>query len=169
MITKQLSALLIMFFLLSHLFAQNVLVPDYLNFEPDLPYDANIPAPSTFLGYEAGEDFTIYAQVVNYFNRLDELSEKIVVKNYGTTHEGRPLIYAVITSAANHQRLEEIRLTNLKLTDPIKTGLTEAQSLMKTQPIVISMSYNIHGNEPSGTEAAMHIAYRLLAAQDPAT
>ncbi len=156
-------------FLLSHLFAQNVLVPNYLNFDPELPYDANIPSPSTFLGYEAGEDFALYAEVVAYFKQLDGLSEKIIVKNYGKTHENRPLIYAIITSEANHQRLEEIRQNNLKLTDPINMGLVEAQSLMKTQPIVISMSYNIHGNEPSGTEAAMQVAYRLAAAQDQST
>lgn len=169
MIMKQLSSLMIMFFLLNHLFAQNVLVPNHLNFEPELSYDVNIPSPDAFLGYQVGEDFAFYAQVVDYFNRLDELSKKIVVKNYGKTHEGRPLIYAVITSEANHQRLEEIRLNNLKLTDPVNTGLVEAQALMKTQPIIISMSYNIHGNEPSATESAIQVAYRLVAAQDQAT
>ncbi len=169
MITKRISCLMFMFFFLSWATAQSILLPKHLNFEPELSYDATLPSPSAFFGYEPGENFALYAEVVAYFKQLDGLSQKIVVQDYGKTHENRPLIYAVITSEANHQRLEEIRLNNLKLSDPVNTGLTEAQSIMKNQPIIISMSYNIHGNEPSGTESAMQVAYRLIAAQDQAT
>lgn len=160
---------LILFCIVNKFNAQNILVPDHLNFEPELNYNNAIPSPKQFLGYELGEAFTLYAHVVDYFENIDERSDKIVVKNYGKTYEDRPLIYAIITSPANHQRLEEIRQNNLKLSDPLSTPLVEAQALMKNQPLVVSYSYNIHGNEASSTEAAMQVAYRLIAATDQAT
>jgi len=55
------------------------------------------------------------------------------------------------------------------MADPTSTSSAEAQAIMKDNPIVVSFSYNIHGNEASSTEAAKQVAYRLAAAQDDAT
>lgn len=147
-------------------FAQNPLLPEYFQFEPDLSYNEAIPSPNAFLGYELGEKFTLYAHTIAYFDELDEASDRITVGSYGETYEGRPLIYAVITSASNQAKIEEIRKNNLALAD---ASPQELSSLIDNQPVVVSFSYNIHGNEASGTEAAMQVAYRLAAAQDQAT
>ena len=90
---KQLNTLLLICCIALFANAQkNILLPDYLQFEPDLSYDKNIPAPKDFLGYELGESFTLYTQTVNYFKQLDDVSARIKVANYGETYEGRPLI-----------------------------------------------------------------------------
>jgi len=152
------------------LFSQNyILLPDYLQLEPDLPYDEDIPSPSEHLGYELGTAFTLYHQVVDYFETLDAASDRITLGNYGATYEGRPLIYAIITSEENHENLEDIRQNNLRLADPLNTSAEEAESIMEDHPVVVSFSYNIHGNEASSTEAAMQVAYRLAAATDSET
>ncbi|MDV7392954.1 M14 family zinc carboxypeptidase, partial [Arthrospira platensis SPKY1] len=88
---------------------------------------------------------------------------------YGQTHEGRPLIYAIITHPDNHARLEEIRQNNLKLANPKGLSAAEMARLKAETPVVVSFSYNIHGNEASSTEAAMQVAWRLAAAKDPET
>jgi len=152
------------------LFAQNdILLPEYLQLEPDLPYDEDIPSPSDHLGYELGTAFTLYHQVVDYFETLATASDRITLGNYAETYEGRPLIYAIITSENNQDNLEEIRQNNLQLADPLNTSPDDAEAIMEDHPVVVSFSYNIHGNEASGTEAAMQVAYRLAAATDTET
>ncbi len=137
------------------------------DFESDLDYNSKIPSPSAFFGYEPGEEFTFYHDAVDYLLTLDKLSPLITVKQYGETYERRKLYYLTITSEDNQKNLETIRQAHLKLLDPLQTSKNEAETLIKDQPVVTSLSYNIHGNEASGMEAALQVAYRLCAANDP--
>lgn len=132
-------------------------------FEENIEYDASITSPKEFLGYELGEQYTFHYQVMDYFRLLAEESEKITVHEYARTYEGRDLNYAVISSPSNMSNIESIQKANLELaTTPEKASLGE-------QPIVVWMSYNVHGNEPSSSEAAMQTAYRLVATNDMET
>lgn len=148
------------------LLSLSVQAQDRFTFDADLTYNTSIPAPADFLGHEAGERFTFHAYVLDYFEALAAASPKVTFHEYGETYEGRKLTYAVITSEANQARIDEIRQTSLRLADPADN---EAASEIEGQPLVHWMSYNVHGNEPSSTEAAMHVAYRLAAAQDAQT
>ncbi|MEM1326918.1 MAG: M14 family zinc carboxypeptidase [Bacteroidota bacterium] len=146
--------------------AQIDLLPDYFQFEPDLVYDSSIESPTDFLNYELGEQMTVYAHTVAYFEKLAAQSDRLILDNYGETYENKPLIYTVITSPENQAKLEELRAKNVDLwklsTDELNNGIED-------MPVVVSFSYNIHGNEASCTEAAMQFAYRLAAAEDQET
>jgi len=161
--------LILQVFLLRSLSAQVDLVEERFAFEPDLTYDPAIPSPEAYLGYQLGERFTVYAQVVAYFEALAAASDRVALNRYGETYEGRPLINVIITSAANQARLEDLRQRHLRLSEPEGYSSEEARQLLDEEPVFISMSYNIHGNEASSTEAAMQVAYRLAAAQDAGT
>lgn len=142
------------------------LVEPRFAFSPEGTYDASIPSPADFLGYELGTQFTFYADVVAYLKALDAASDRVTMHEYGRTHEGRPLHYLVIASTANQGRIEEIRQDNLRLADPQALNDSEAETLIRDHPVITWLSYNVHGNEPSSTEAAMQVAYRLAAGQD---
>ena len=162
----KLIGLIFAIFLCQPLFAQNILLPERFSFEPGLSYNPSIPSPADYHGYELGEAFTLYHQMVAYMREIDQVSDRISLGEYGETYEGRPLIYLIISSEENHTRLEELRQKNLERMD----GTSGKQiSLDPNDPLVVSFSYNIHGNEASGTEAAMQVAYRLAAAQDDET
>lgn len=135
-------------------------------FEPEVVYDASIPSPEDVLGYPLGSKFSIYADIVDYFKKLAESSPRISIHTYGKTYENRKLYYLVISSEENQSRIEEIRTNNLKLADPVNTPAGEAAAIMANHPVVVSYSYNIHGNEASSSEAAMQVAYRLAASND---
>ena len=158
------------FFLLLclQLLAQGPVLVDEKRFplDPQLTYDANIPSPEQYFGYKLGAEFTLYAHTVNYVKELDRLSDKVTLHQYGSTYEGRPLIRLVITSPENHKNLESIRQRHMKLLDG---SASEVANLVKSEPIFITYSYNIHGNEASSTEAVAQVAYRLAAAQDEET
>ena len=149
--------------------AQTDLIPDRFQFEPELSYDASIPSPKDFLGYELGESFTLYANAVQYFKRLAELSPKVNINQYGETYEGRKLYNMIITSEQNVRNLPSILQQNKKLAVPPKLPSHEANTIIATKPVFVSYSYNIHGNEASSIEAAMQVAYRLAAATDAET
>lgn len=136
---------------------------DRFQFDSSISYDSSIPSPADFLGYELGEAYTFHHQVMAYFEELARVSDKITFHEYARTYENRSLNYAVISSADNHGRLDEIKAQNeIIANDPNSVEIGE-------EPVVVWMSYNVHGNEPSSSEAAMQTAYRLVASMDAET
>src|SRR5690606_32668266 len=114
-----------------------------------------VQSPSEFLGYEIGTQFTRHADVIDYFNHLADNSPMVTYQSYGKTYERRTLSYAVITSVNNQQNIEKIRTDNLK-----QTGILSGSATPETA--IVWLSYNVHGNEASSTEAAMLTAYKLI-------
>ena len=125
-------------------------------------YNQNIPKPSNFtLGNkEIGSSHISHDRLVQYMFALANSSDRITLINRGETYEGRPLILLIITSKKNHQNLESIRKEHLSLNS---TKIIDDFSEM---PIVIYQGYSIHGNEPSGSNAAMLYAYHLAASNN---
>ncbi|HYG19174.1 MAG TPA: M14 family metallopeptidase [Ohtaekwangia sp.] len=112
-------------------------------------------SPDDFLGYELGDRFTRHADAVAYYRHVAGALDNVEVFQYGETYEHRPLIYAVVTSADNFKNLEQIRLDNVR-----RTGMVEGTPSGNKKAIVW-LSYNVHGNEASGTEAALLTLYEL--------
>ncbi|MFK7846016.1 MAG: M14 family metallopeptidase [Rhodothermales bacterium] len=138
-------------------------------FEMDIPnissYDASIPTPEDVLGHTIGTRHTIPHQLVDYFKAVAGVSDRIVLGHHGFTYENRPLIHAIVTSPANHARIEEIRQQNLLLSDnPDQVS----DNALADMPVVIYQGYSIHGNEASGSEASVLYLYHLAAAQGAA-
>ncbi len=147
---------------------QEILLPEKFSFEEE-NMDASVPSPEKFLGYELGTAFTLYAHTEAYLKAIAEASPRIALIPYGSTYEGRNLYALAITSPENQGNLESIRQTNLMLADPVKNNKSILLETAKNHPVTISFSYNIHGNEASGTEAAMQVAYHLAASQSSET
>lgn len=117
---------------------------------------AQIQSPSEFLGYELGSQWTPHYKVMDYFKQVAESSENVEGEVYGTTNEGRELMLFYLSSEQNMNRLEEIRTNNLK-----RTGLMDGEPTEDSTAIVW-LSYNVHGDETSSSEAAMKTIYDLV-------
>ncbi|MFD2517896.1 M14 family metallopeptidase [Salinimicrobium flavum] len=126
----------------------------------DVSYNDEIPKPQDILGYIPGEWHANHDQVVNYMNTLAEASPRIRLENRGRTFENRPLILLIITSEENQENLEEIRRQHVALTEPGSEDLD-----LENMPVVVNQGFSIHGNEASGTNAALLAAYYLAAAE----
>ena len=113
-----------------------------------------LQSPDEFLGYTLGERFTRHHQVVDYYEYLAENTENLTLQPYGETNEHRPLMVAILSSQENMNKLEEIRTNNLKR--------LSGEGVEKDGVAVIWLSYNIHGNEASSTEASMKTVCALL-------
>lgn len=152
---KKLIPLFILLFIISAGTAQ----PDY--FYPQAKnFNKQIPTPEQFLGYPIGSHHTRHDQVVAYFNTLASLSPRIKVMDIGKTYEHRTQITAIITTPENHTNLEDIRTKHLQ-----RNTSTQYNDV----PLIIHLGYNVHGNEPSSTEAALLTGYYLVANEDEET
>ncbi len=116
---------------------------------------AQLKSPSDFLGYELGTEFSRHADVVSYFEHVSEYSALVKYFDYGKTNERRRLTYAVISSEENITNLEQIRTDNLK-----NIGILPGSS--SPDKAIVWLSYNVHGNEASSSEAAMNTVYKLI-------
>ena len=123
-------------------------------------YDPDVPRPSAVLGYEVGDWHVRPDQLNAYMRAVAESSARVAISVQGHTHEQRPQPLLTITSPENHARLDEIREQRRGLVDP-RQPLSELEDL----PVVIWLGYSIHGNEPSGANASMLVAYHLAASR----
>lgn len=120
---------------------------------------AQVQSPEQFLGYPLGSRYSPHFKVVNYFRQLAQQAPSMLrLEQYGETNEGRPLLLAYISTPENLSRLEDVRQNSLRLAGMLPGKAVDDGSL----PAVVWLSYNVHGNETSSSEAAMLTAWELL-------
>lgn len=117
---------------------------------------AQIKSPQEFLGYQLGTRYTPHYKIVSYFQYIAQAApESVTLQQYGETNEGRPLYVAFVSSKKNIDNLENIRENNLALAHMgNKVASPDA-------PVIVWLSYNVHGNETSSSEAAMQTLFAL--------
>ncbi len=125
-------------------------------------YDERVPKPAEVLGFEVGEWHVRHDLLVAYMRAVAAASERVTLTTTGHTYEQRPQLLLTITSPSNHGRLESIRNQHLALSDP-----AVARPQTAAMPVVVHLGYSIHGDEASGSNAALVVAYHLAAAQGP--
>ncbi|HKJ93340.1 MAG TPA: M14 family metallopeptidase [Longimicrobiales bacterium] len=122
---------------------------------------STLPSPRDVLGYERGARFTPGADVVRYMEALAAAApDRVRVERYGETGEGRPLIQVVVARPEVMARLDDVLARNRRLADP-SLGESQAQQIASSNPAVVYLSYGVHGNESSSSEAAMWTAWDL--------
>ncbi|KIC93159.1 M14 metallopeptidase family protein [Flavihumibacter solisilvae] len=120
---------------------------------------AQLQSPEQFLGYEVGTRYTPHYRIVQYFQHVaQQVPNQVKVEQYGESTEGRPLLLATIASAENLASIEQIRLNNLRLANSAKDKMAPNENA----PAIVWLSYNVHGNETSSSEAAMMTLFELV-------
>ncbi len=127
----------------------------------EVEFDASIPTPKQFFGFDLGVRHLRHDQVVAYLKTLAAASDRIKLEPYGESHGFRPLLLLTITSPENHENLKHIQSVHRQLANPERSARVDIESL----PAVINMGYGVHGDEPSATHCAVLVAYYLAAAQ----
>ena len=125
-----------------------LLVPSMANaqlayFSPDTPqeeFDPAIPTPEQFLGYPIGTHYTRNDRIVDYFNVLARLSDRVSVEVLGETYEHRPQIGVVITSTGNRARLAQIQAERARV---LEAGAPAQDAA--SQPVIVGLLYGVHG------------------------
>ena len=130
-----------------------------------------VPSPKDILGWTPGDDRKLasWAQVVDYFKKLDLASDRVQLQEIGKTTMGAPFVYATITAPENMRKLDYYKQVNAKLADPRLIGRNNktAQSLIAQGKTVVLITCSIHSDEVGGTLSSMLMAYRLASSDEP--
>lgn len=145
-------------FCCTYLFSSGVAAqPVSYYFQQKVQFDPAIPKPEEVLGYQVGQWHVRHDQLVQYMRVLAEKSPRVSIETIGFSHEQRPLLLLKFSQPDNIAKLEQLREQHY------------AQVFEKQQannlPAFIWMGYSVHGNESSGSNAALLVAYYLAAAQ----
>jgi Zinc carboxypeptidase len=134
---------------------------------PGVSYDQAIPTPQQVLGYAFGQEISRHADIRRYMEALAAAApDRMRLFDYGRSWEGRRLYYAVIGSPAAIARLDAIKKNMQRLADPRTLSSSDADKIIKDQPAIVWLAHAVHGDEISPADAALALAYRLLAAKD---
>ena len=120
-------------------------------------FNAEIPLPSTTLGFEIGQRHVRHDQLKEYFNTLSQSSTRLEMTSIGRTAQLREQFLITISSPENIANLDAI-LAN--------THRSTANEKMSDEPLVVWLGYSVHGDEISGANAAMVVAYYLAASEE---
>lgn len=132
---------------------------------------AQIPSPKDFLGFEVGEAKKLadMHQIIDYFQQLDAVCDRILVEDIGKTTEGNPFIVAYITSIENHKNLEQYRQYQQLLADPRKISDEEAEKIIVNGKAIVMINCSIHASEIGASQMSLQLAYDLASKDDPTT
>lgn len=119
--------------------------------------EAQLQSPEEFLGYELGTQFTRHHQVIDYVKHVAKNSSLALTESYGKTYENRTLQLVYLSSAENLAQLETLRKDHLRSIG-YETGSPESGKEFS----VVWLSYNVHGNESTSTEAALKTLHTLV-------
>ena len=120
---------------------------------------AQVKSPEEFLGYKIGSRFTPHWKIVSYFQHVSASAPGMVkLVQYGETNEHRPLYLAIVSTEENIRDLENIRINNLRLANLSKDKVAPSES----GPAIVWLSYNVHGNEASSSEASLLTLFSLV-------
>ena len=127
-------------------------------------YDSAIPTPKQVFGFELGERYCEWSDILGYVELVAAKSDRIKLIDLGRSHEMRRLVQLVITSPKNHANLEQIKASHMQLLDAKSSATLDT----KQMPLVSSITCSMHGDEVSGANAAVAMTYFFAASQDEA-
>lgn len=128
-----------------------------------------LPAPQTVLGFMPGDDRKVadWAQITDYFSRLDKASDRVLLQQLGQSTLKRPLFAAFISSRENILALSRYKNIQRRLADPriFKTD-AERERALNEGKVVVAISCSIHSTEIVASQMSMQFAFELASAQD---
>ncbi len=136
---------------------------------PGSSYDPAIPHPDRFLSHPLGTRAPTPEEIDRAMQGLAEASSRLLYRRIGETWQRRPLAVLFAGRPERLERLEALREALARLEEPATLSAAEAERLVRELPALAYLGYSIHGNETSGADAALLLAYRLAASEEEET
>jgi len=129
-----------------------------------------VRSPEDFAGHRMGADYKIvrWDKIVEYFREVGDASDRVNVRDMGTTLEGRPFILAEISSpdaiAGRERHMEDQR----KISDPrLIADADEERRLVETAKVVVFINCNLHSTEIASSQMALELLHDLATGDSP--
>ena len=130
-----------------------------------------VTSPAQEWQHQIGDDYFLvnYQQMAAYWRKLARESPRVRVIEIGRTSQDRPHLMAVITSPANHKRLDRYREISGRLSRA--EGLTDAQAraLAREGKAVVWIDGGLHATETLGAQQLIELVYQMTSGTDEET
>jgi len=127
-----------------------------------------VPAPESVLGFRPGADYKLatYDQSLDYFKRVAAATRLVKLVQAGTTSQGRPMYFALVSSPENLARIDRYREIARRLAHP--AGLSErgARQLAKEGRAFVHIDGGLHSTEVAGPQHTALLLYDLVTRAD---
>jgi len=136
-----------------------------------LAQSSKITSPQEQFGFHLGDDYQLatYTQLTEYWKKLDQESDRMILVDIGKTAEGRSQWMAIITSPENHKKLARYQEISRRLA--LAEGLAEeqARALAAEGRAVVWIDGGLHATEVLGAQQLMETVYQMVSRDDPET
>lgn len=128
----------------------------------------DVPHPSDVFGFEPGADYKLadYDQMLDYYNKLDQASERVKKITIGESVLGRPMILLFISSEQNIEQLEKYRSISEKLSRA-RISQQEAKQLSEEGKAVVWIDGGMHSTELAHGQMTSELAYNIATQESP--
>lgn len=128
-----------------------------------LPLLAAPPSPKEHFGFDPGDDYKLagYDQIVSYFRKLAQESDRIRLVEFGKSSEGRPMIAAFLSDAANLRQLDRWKQIQRRLALG-EAAPEEAQRLAREGKAIVWIDSGLHATEVAPVQHSPHLAWRMI-------
>jgi Zinc carboxypeptidase len=141
---------------------------DFFGILPPATYDPAVPTLEKVLGFEWGKEITDPDQLLAYANALAKgAPTRVRLLQYARSLEGRPLVLLIVGSSANLARWDEVQARLARLGDPRSLTPSQAEEAVRDLPAIVWIQCSVHGDEASGGDAGLALAYHLAAGSGP--
>ncbi len=133
-----------------------------------LPAAAQIPSPEEFFGHQMGADRRLarWDRLVEYYELVDRLSERVQVVRMGPSTLGEPFLSIFISSPDNLARLDDFKRMNTVLQDPRGHSPAEIDDAIANGKVVFVQSYALHSTEVAASQSAAEIVHLFATRAD---
>ena len=123
-----------------------------------------VPTPAEFFGFPMGSEGELagWNEMVDYFQRVAQGSDRVLVEELGPTTNGSPYLLLTIAAPETLADLPRYRALQHRLADPRRTPEAEALAIAATGKAVLLIGANVHATE-IGTSQAMNTLVHFLA------
>jgi len=130
-----------------------------------------VTTPEEQFGHMIGADYILltYAQLVDYWKKLAQESDRMILVDIGKTAEGRTMWMAIITSPENHKKLDRYKEISRRLA--LAEGLTDstARKLAAEGKAVVWIDGGLHATEVVNAQVELELAFQMVSQNDPET
>ncbi len=128
----------------------------------------SVTAPDDFFGHQLGADRTLarWDRMVEYFELLEQQSDRVQVTDMGASTEGHPFLLVTISSAENLANLDRIAEISRTLSDPRGVSESDIEAMIAEGKAVVAQSLGLHSTEVAGCQTAPELAYDMAARND---
>ncbi len=131
-----------------------------------------VPTPESVFGFRPGADYKLatYDQSVDYFRKVAAGSKYVKIVEAGKTSQGRPMIYALVSSPDNLGKIDRYREIARRLAHPQGLSDAEAKQLSRDGRAFVHIDGGLHSTEVAGPQHTPQLLYDLVSkAKEPET